>query len=106
MPVVGAGCPERFDTAAWRAAEPLSDERHDLAEQVVECGFVERGDNDRHVARVLGYPGSPKRSWVRMRYWDYDVGETNGTLGPPDAQSLYVEFDPRRRVRVVELTPP
>jgi hypothetical protein len=41
-----------------------------------------------------------------MRSWDYDVGETNGEYGPADSQSLYIEFDRRHRVRLVELTPP
>ena len=103
----GAECPEPFDARAWQRAAFNSDERRDLARQVDRCGYVDGADKAR-VQRLLGrkkrdedqYPSEFKREWY------YEVGETNGTLGPADEQSLVITFDRRERVKDVEISPP
>lgn len=102
-----AECPRRFDTAKWKAAPPGKD-RQQLAQQVVKCRFVRPGDTKRRVEAVLG---RARRDELQSRAdyrrsWDYYIGDTNGLLGPADAQELFVEFSSDGRVTHLSIDPP
>jgi hypothetical protein len=108
LPSLGAvECPRRFDTARWTATAP-GDARQTLARQVVKCGFVRTGDAKRRVETVLG---RARRDELQSRdeyrrEWPYLIGDTNGALGPADAQDLYVEFSRDGRVTDLDIEPP
>ena len=97
----GGGCPDRFDTQAWRGAAFNSDERRSLAGQVKRCGFL-RGADKARVRKLLG-PADREPALRSARQWSYPVGETNGEYGPADEQFLSIGFDKRGRVKWVEL---
>ena len=100
-------CPSQFDTAKWKTTAP-SKARQKLAHQVVDCGFVRRGEAKRRVAAILGrarrdevqYPSEYQREWT------YLIGETNGAMGPADNQHLNVSFTRDGHVSEVYIAPP
>jgi hypothetical protein len=100
-------CPERFATSEWKAAAPGSREKLRLARQAVTCRFVKYDDSKRQVTRVLGRaerdelqsPSDYRREWL------YYVGETNGYMGPADAQFLSVRFGSDDRVGEASVEP-
>jgi hypothetical protein len=109
--LVGCGddesCQSSFDTGAWLRAPVGSPKRLALAEQVVACRFAAKADK-RQVRALLG--AAPRlegqtRSEYR-REWHYAVGDTNGGLGPAQAQDLVILFDPRGRVTRAVVSPP
>jgi hypothetical protein len=100
-------CPGQFDTAKWKTTAP-GKTRQTLAHQVVDCGFVRRGETRRRVAAILG---RARRDELQSpseyrREWTYLIGETNGALGPADAQDLDVSFTRDGRVSEVTIAPP
>jgi hypothetical protein len=111
LAVFGCGadkpCPSSFDTRAWLSAPVGTSKRRALADQVVACGFAANADK-RTVRTLLGvapHLEEQTRS-EREREWHYAVGDTNGGLGPAQAQDLVILFDSSGRVKQAVVSPP
>jgi hypothetical protein len=99
-------CARKFDSVKWRQAPRNSRERKDLAAAIERCGYV-KGRTKNEVARLLGRaPRDETQSRADYRReWRYFVGQTNGTLGPPDDLILVVRFDRDGRVTQAYVAP-
>jgi hypothetical protein len=97
-------CAAPFNTDKWKRAlkQGSHHQRLSLAEDVVRCRYVKRGNSKSKVARVLG---RPKRDELQSRdeyasEWLYYLGMTNNAGGPGDDQFLFVDFSGGRVTRV------
>ena len=93
------GCPERFDSQAWKKAGP-GDRRVELAGELERCNSLDGATKDE-VREALGRPDTEHRY-----SWEYFTGEVNDVMGPGDAQTLYVDFTGLGRVKMLDAEPP